>query len=215
MAQENSMTADQASETTAACPANRPDDERKSDAAARGGIHDHLAKAPVPIEEFDLARQLLRSDGVRQAGFRAELLERFTGRAHAPVLFQDGEAHQKQRSATARFFAPKVVSTRYRELMQDLSDRLVKRFRAAGRAELDAMSLEMAVAVAAEIVGLTESDQAGMSERLNRFFAANGSQQGWMSAFMGFVAGQYRMLAFYLRDVRPASVPAAGRGGRT
>jgi cytochrome P450 len=198
------MTLDQASETTAAYPANRPDDERKSDAAARGGIHDHLTKAPVRIEDFDLARQLLRSDGVRQAGFRAELLERFTGRVHAPVLFQDGEAHQKQRSATARFFVPKVVSTRYRELMQNLSDRLVERFRAAGRAELDAMSLEMAVAVAAEIVGLTESDQSGMSDRLNRFFATNGSPQGWLSAFMGFVAGQYRMLAFYLRDVRPA-----------
>jgi cytochrome P450 len=198
------MTLDQASETTAACHANRPDDERKSDAAARGGIHDPLAKAPARIEDFDLARQLLRSDGVRQAGFRAELLERFTGRAHAPVLFQDGEAHQKQRSATARFFAPKVVSTRYRKLMQDLSDQLVERFRSAGRAELDAMSLEMAVAVAAEIVGLTESDRSGMSDRLNRFFATNGSRQGWLSAFMGFVAGQYLMLAFYLRDVRPA-----------
>ena len=83
---------------------------------------------------------------MRQAGFRAELLERFTGRTHAPVLFQDGEAHQKQRSATARFFAPKVVATRYRQLMENLSDRLVERFRSAGHAELDAMSLELAVA---------------------------------------------------------------------
>jgi cytochrome P450 len=194
----------QSSQTTAACLENRPDDERKSDAAAQGGIHDHLANGPVRIEDFDLARQLLRSGGVRQAGFRAELLERFAGRAHAPVLFQDGEAHQKQRSATARFFAPKVVSTRYRELMQDLSDRLVERFRVAGRAELDDLSLEMAVAVAAEIVGLTESDQSGMSDRLNRFFSTNGPPQEWFSALMGFAAGQYRMLAFYLHDVRPA-----------
>jgi cytochrome P450 len=81
---------------------------------------------------------------------------------------------------------------------------LVERFRAAGRAELDAMSLEMAVAVAAEIVGLTESDQSGMSDRLNRFFLTTGSQQGWLSAFLGFVQGQYRMLGFYLCDVRPA-----------
>jgi cytochrome P450 len=96
--------------------------------------------------------------------------------------------------------------------MQDLSDRLVQRFRAAGRAELDAMSLEMAVAVAAEIVGLTESDQSGMSDRLNRFFSTSGSPRGWLSAFMGFAAGQYRMLAFYLRDVRPAI--RARRGAR-
>jgi cytochrome P450 len=192
------------SETTAAFPESRPDDERKSAAAAQGGIHDHLAKRPLHIEDFDLARQLLRSDGVRQAGFRAELLERLAGRTHAPVLFQDGEAHHRQRSATARFFAPRVVATRYRELMQDLSDRLVARFRAAGRAELDAMSLEMAVAVAAEIVGLTESDQSAMSDRLNGFFAANGSRRGWLAAVTGFAAGQVRMLAFHLRDVRPA-----------
>jgi len=120
------------------------------------------------------------------------------------VLFQDGEAHQKQRSATARFFAPKVVATRYRDLMQSLSDRLVAGFRAAGRGELDAMSLELAVAVAAEIVGVTESDRSGMSDRLNRFFAASGSRQDRLSVLMGFVAGQYRMLSFYLHDVRPA-----------
>jgi cytochrome P450 len=181
------------------------DDERKSNASTRAGIPDlSTREKPFCIEDFDLARQLLRSGTVRQAGFRAELLERFTGRAHAPVLFQDGEAHQKQRSATARFFAPKVVATRYRELMVSLSDRLVERFRSAGRAELDTMSLEMAVAVAAEIVGLTESDQLGMSRRLNSFFAASGSQQGWLSAFMGFAVGQYRMLSFYLGDVRPA-----------
>jgi hypothetical protein len=151
-----------------------------------------------------LARELLRSGGTRQAGFRAELLERFTGRAHAPVLFQDGEAHQKQRSATARFFAPKVVATRYRDLMENLSDQLVDRFLDAGRAELDAMSLEMAVAVAAEIIGLTESDRSGMAHRLNRFFATNGSRSNRFSAFMSFVAGQCRMLSFYVSDVRPA-----------
>jgi len=179
-------------------------DERKSEAIAGIGLPDRHAAGAVRIVNFDLARQLLRSGGVRQAGFRAELLERFTGRAHAPVLFQDGEAHQKQRSATARFFAPKVVATRYRQLMESLSDRLVERFRSTGHAELDAMSLEMAVAVAAEIVGLTESDQLGMSGRLNSFFMVSGSQQGWLSALMGFAAGQYRMFAFYLYDVRPA-----------
>lgn len=191
-------------EAATALRLSNQDDERKSEVAADIGIPDRRDVGLVRIVDFDLARQLLRSGGVRQAGFRAELLERFTGRTHAPVLFQDGEAHQKQRSATARFFAPKVVATRYRDLMENLSDRLVERFRSTGHAELDAMSLEMAVAVAAEIVGLTQSDQVGMSQRLNRFFAASGSRRGWPSAFGGFIAGQYRMLAFYLCDVRPA-----------
>ncbi len=68
---------------------------------------------------------MLRSGAVRQAGFKAELLERFNMRR--PVLFQEGEAHQQQRSATARFFAPRVVTTRYRALMSRLSDQLVAR----------------------------------------------------------------------------------------
>ncbi len=178
-------------------------DDRKSARIVGAGVHDGV-NGMICVAEFAAARQVLRSNGLRQAGFRAELLERFTGRKNAPVLFQDGEAHQKQRSATARFFAPKVVGTRYRALMEELSERLVERFRSAGNAELDAMSLEMAVAVAAEIVGLTESKQAGMARRLNRFFDASDPQRGWLSAITAFAASQYKMLAFYLRDVRPA-----------
>jgi cytochrome P450 len=187
-----------------ACPAAAIADQRKSEAAARAGVphlrHDNM----IRIGDYALARQFLRSEGTRQAGFRAELIERFSARTHAPVLFQDGEAHQKQRSATARFFAPKVVGTRYRGLMERLSAQLVERFAATGRAELDAMSLELAVAVAAEIVGLTASDQSGMAHRLNRFFADSGPLHNRFAAFINFVAGQSRLLAFYLRDVRPA-----------
>lgn len=62
----------------------------------------------------------------------------------------------------------------------------------------------MAVAVAAEIVGPTESAQAGMAQRLNRFFDASGPQRGWLASFAVFAAGQYKMLTFYLRYVRPA-----------
>jgi cytochrome P450 len=121
---------------------NKPDgprcnrsDDRKSARSVGIGVHDDN-RDMVCVNEFGVARQVLRSDGLRQAGFRAELLERFAGRKHAPVLFQDGEAHRKQRSATARFFAPKVVATRYRKLMEELSRRLVERFRSTGRAEL-------------------------------------------------------------------------------
>jgi len=155
------------------------------------------------IDSFEAARQILRAEGVRQAGFRAELLERFTGQTNAPVLFQEGAPHQKQRSATARFFAPRVVATRYRELMERLSDELVERFAAGGRARLDDLSLELAVAVAAEIVGLTESSRRGMAERLNRFFATGGAARG-AAALGNFIAGQVRMLAFFWLDVRPA-----------
>lgn len=156
------------------------------------------------VRTFDAARQILRSSGVRQAGFNAELLERFVNRAHAPVLYQEGEPHQKQRSATARFFAPRVVATRYRDLIERTSQDLVQQFRAAGRARLDDMSLELALAVAADIVGLTNSSRANMAARLNRFFSTPPGRRGAFAALGHLALGQFRLLGFYLRDVRPA-----------
>jgi cytochrome P450 len=166
--------------------------------SARGG-----EPSVVKIDSFAGAREVLRSPDVRQAGFNAELVHRFIGPRHAPVLYQDGEPHQRQRSATARFFAPRVVATRYRALMEATSRDLVERFRKAGRARLDDMSLELAVAVAADIVGLTDSPRDRMAIRLNRFFSA-GEQQGTFAAIGNVVRGQLRTLGFYLFDVRPA-----------
>jgi cytochrome P450 len=119
------MARDQVSKEQVSPQSDRFDD-RKSARSVGTGVHDGV-KDMLRVQEFGSARQVLRSGGMRQAGFRAELLERFAGRKHAPVLFQDGEAHQKQGSATARFFAPKVVSTRYRKLMEELSERLRER----------------------------------------------------------------------------------------
>jgi cytochrome P450 len=158
----------------------------------------------LKITSFAAAREVLRSGDVRQAGFNAELVSRFIGRAHAPVLYQDGEVHQRQRSATARFFAPRVVATRYRALMETTSRTLVNRFRTVGRARLDDMSLELAVAVAADIVGLTDSNRHGMAVRLNRFFSAPRRAPGLRTTLRNFVLNQYRMLSFYWRDVQPA-----------
>jgi len=158
----------------------------------------------VRIDTFAAAREVLRCPDVRQAGFNAELVARFIGPAHAPVLYQDGEPHQKQRSATARFFAPRVVATRYRELIERTSGELVARFCAAGRGRLDDLSLELAVAVAADIVGLTESDRVSMAMRLNRFFSAPVSGRGTMATLRQALLGQWRMLSFHWFDVRPA-----------
>lgn len=180
------------------CPYHQGGDERKSAPAPA------TAPGAIVVEKLGLARQILRSDRVRQAGFRAELLERFGRREHAPVLYQAGEAHQKQRSAIARFFAPKIVSGRYRELMERLSEGLIARLRETRRAQLDLMSLDIAVAVAAEIVGLTESPLPRMARRLNRFFTVNAERRNQFSAVTAFVLAQHRVLQFYLWDVRPA-----------
>jgi cytochrome P450 len=157
----------------------------------------------IRIDSFAAAREVLRSGDVRQAGFNAELVHRFIGPRHAPVLYQDGEPHQKQRSATARFFTPRVVATRYCALMEATSRDLVAQFRQSRRARLDDMSLTLAVAVAADIIGLTDSPRDGMAARLNRFFAAPVGQ-GTIRTLRNAMFGQLRTLAFYWFDVRPA-----------
>ncbi len=101
---------------------------------------------------LELASQLLRSGGVRQAGFNAELVARLPQK-NVSVLFKDGDEHRRQRSAVARFFAPAVVVERYRRVMTDMSVRFVDQLQQRRRAALDDMSLDLSVAVAAEIVG--------------------------------------------------------------
>ncbi len=120
------------------------------------------------------------------------------------VLFQEGEEHQKQRVATARFFAPRVVDTRYRELMNTLSDALVGKLQEDGHALLDDMSLDLAVAVAAEIIGLTDSDRARMSQRLNRSLSQGSVPNGRLSLALRLLRSQWRMWRFYRLDVVPA-----------
>src|SRR3954468_12292679 len=82
----------------------------------------------IRIDSFAGAREVLRSGDVRQAGFNAELVHRFIGPRHPPVLHEDGAAQQEQRSAPARVFTPRVVATRYCALMEASSRDLVERF---------------------------------------------------------------------------------------
>lgn len=155
------------------------------------------------VERFGEARAVLRNPEARQAGFLADLVSKVS-LTRAPILYQHGAEHRRQRSATARFFAPRVVTTDYRALMERTSDALIDRFRAAGVANLDDLGLDMAVTIAAEIVGLTDSDQAGMARRLGAL--VTGMPQGgsrWATA-LGFARGQARAMNFLFRDVKPA-----------
>ncbi|CAL77249.1 putative cytochrome P450 [Bradyrhizobium sp. ORS 278] len=176
---------------------------QSSQHASAGAPVGHDGTPVIRIDSFAAARAVLRSGDVRQAGFNAELVHRFIGPRHAPVLYQDGEPHQRQRSATARFFTPRVVATRYCRLMETTSRELVAQFVTARRARLDDLSLTLAVAVAADIIGLTDSSRAAMAARLNRFFAAPVGQ-GAIATLRNAVFGQLRSLAFYWFDVRPA-----------
>jgi cytochrome P450 len=165
---------------------------------------ERMSNEVVRIRGIQLARQILRSDGLRQAGFMAEIANRFTKRGRAPVLFQEGDAHRKQRSATARFFAPKVVATRYRQLMLEQSKRLMKDFRSTGRAQLDSLGLELSVAVTAEIVGLADRWSPGLANRLTSFCNKEQQSSGRLASLSRMGLALYRMLRFFFCDVMPA-----------
>ena len=180
-----------------------PDDPRKSAALANAN-RTHTAGA-VQVGEAAVARAVLRSKHVRQAGFGAESVPAIATLANPPVALLDGEAHRRQRAATVRFFSPVVVTTRYTELMEHTADRLIARFRRDGRAVLEDMSMELSVIIAAEIVGLTDSNQAGMSRRLNAFLGDGNKAR---TDFFGVIRQRFRSfsstLQFLLLDVRPA-----------
>jgi cytochrome P450 len=194
-------------EAMTASPDAFSQDERKTAAVSGYVERPALARAAdgtTLVSDFGLIRRILRGGGTRQSGFGADMMVRFGDLAHTPVLYQEGEAHLAQRAAVGRFFAPKVVATRYRALMERFTDGLLARLRSAGEARLDEMSFELAVAVASEIVGLTDSSRAGMDRRLNRFFSLRIEAKTWLGTVRNFLRAQSRLLNFYLFDVRPS-----------
>ena len=156
------------------------------------------------LRSYRAVRQVLRdADTTRQAGFNAELARRSSLRQ--PVLFQDGAEHREQRTAIARFFTPKTVDERYRTLMTELSEALVDDLRASGSADLDDVSLKLAVEVAARVVGLTDSRRPGMAGRLEAVLSLERlSAAAPAKRALGMLVAQARMWWFYLLDVRPA-----------
>lgn len=119
------------------------------------------------------------------------------------MLFQDGPEHKRYRTAVARFFTPKTVSERYRAMMEALARELIAELVQRGRAELSALSLRLAVQVAAQVVGLTNS--RGMEGRLEAFFRLQRFDGLSRSArVLSGARSQLRLLRFYLLDVRPA-----------
>lgn len=156
------------------------------------------------VRDHALVRQILRGEGTKQAGFNAELIENVPGTTRLPILYQEGQIHHEQRRQTARFFTPKTVSARYRAMMERLVDRLIAQFRRAGRADLSAISMQLAVAVAAEVVGLTDSSVPGLDRRLDAFFTgALAGKGGWLDRVRQQL-NRRRVLWFFYLDVKPA-----------
>ncbi len=170
-------------------------------------------KAPVEqdsrgiwhVRGFEEARVVLRSSATQQAGFKAELVTAGSALTNRPILYQEGKVHQEQRTKTARFFTPKTVSAQYRQLMERVANRLVAYARRQPQVDLTKLSLTMAVQVASQVVGLTNSRRRGLDRRLDAFFEETtvSRHRGVLGRVMQLI-NMRRLLSFYWIDVRPA-----------
>ena len=121
-----------------------------------------------------------------------------------PILYQEGDAHRLQRTQIARFFTPATTSDKYRAFMQAFSDNLIEGLQDRENADLSNVSMLLAVSVAAEVVGLTNSRIPGMSRRIEAFFEQPDMQARGVAKLLDAIRNQWRVMRFYLLDVRPA-----------
>jgi cytochrome P450 len=158
------------------------------------------------VRGFEEARAILRSSSTSQAGFNAEMIGQVPGTDTLPILYLEGKAHQEQRRRAARFFTPKAVSERYRLLMERLADKLTGSLQRSKRADLSRLTLTLAVRVAAEVVGLTNSRLPGMARRLDAFFEEQYTPAGgWRPLALIRALWMHRRVAtFFYLDVKPA-----------
>ncbi len=157
------------------------------------------------IRSFAVAREVLRDEeSVRQGGFGAGAGADRKSRMRPPILYLEGQAHRSQRKATARYFAPKVTES-YRAMMEQLSDQLLAELDTGKPVDLSRLALRMAVRVAAQVVGLTNSSTRGMSRRLETFFAGEPTSFSWTPAsLLRFLRTRTAVLQFFWLDVKPA-----------
>ncbi len=155
------------------------------------------------IRSFDLCRQILRSDGTRQAGFSAEQLGPNIKHMREPILYLEGERHKQLRSQTAKFFTPSTTNTKHKHIMQNLTGELIARLEQKGTADLSQLSLELAVGVAAEVIGLSGSSRQGLAARIGAFAFNPTIIPKWQQKLLRLTAA-YKIMAFFFLDVRPA-----------
>lgn len=185
------------------CPFHTDRDDRKSAVLAAANL------APDPgalaIGEFAGAQAILRDPTMLQAGIGADQVK-VGNPEQMSVFFLDGPAHKQRRSNIARFFTPKAINSRYRRTMDATSERLIAEMRRTGSARLDVISFQLAVEVAAEIIGLTDSNPLAMAERIRKTLDNGGGTyrlKGWRRWIAQSAAVSYAV-QFLLFDVVPA-----------
>jgi len=187
---------------TGSCPAHAGRDDRKSAKLAEANL------APQPgsrmVGGFWAGREILRSPKVRQAGASAAEVD-LSKPDEISFFFLDGPEHRKRRGAVAGMFTPRAILTRHRSVMDRTMDLIVEKL-LRGPQALDELSWQMAVDVAAEIIGLTESDSSeGLARRVKGVLDSSMERKpGWFSGIVFNLTRLIRVAKVWKHDIAPA-----------
>lgn len=154
------------------------------------------------VRGYEHARTILRATATKQAGFSAELTNRLEPQ---PILYQEGKPHHDQRRQTARFFTPKAVSDNYRQLMERYADQMIRVLQRRKQMDLSVLAMKLAVRVAGEVIGLTNSRLPGMDRRINALLSGSDRlTTNKLVRYFNIVRSRLPMLSFFYADVQPA-----------
>lgn len=207
---------------TASCPLHQA--HSNSNILRRAAEREHDSKtarmaaewvAPEPgsrlIQNFSDLRRILQSASSLQSGVEVAPVEQ-SDPTRASIFFLDGDAHAKRRAAIGAFFTGPAIAKLHMPVMQATAEALIAEFKAGGRARLDDLGLRLAVAVAAKIVGLTNSNVDRMAKRIERSSRATMAARGGLWKLLAALLARFYGLQVFYLDVRPAI--AARRGTR-
>jgi cytochrome P450 len=209
-AKSKPMTADSiAMSSGSGCPLQSGRDDRKSARVAAQNL------APPPdarlIKSFGLAREILRSPLSKQAGSGADQIV-IDNPNHVSFFFLDGELHRKRRTAVANYFSTKTIVARYHTIMHRTMDSLIAQLKDKGEAKLDELSFQMAVDVASEILGLTNSgSNLALARRIKGILTrTNFQNQGPIKQLFAKISLGIRAFNFMRKDLKPAVLARRG-----
>lgn len=160
----------------------------------------------MQAQNYDDSRTILKDTAADQAGFLAGHAGNAQGAVHPPVLYMKGDEHTEMRRATAKYFTPTAVNS-YGPMIAKLADDMLAELLRKGEMNLDDLSLRLAVQVASNVVGLTDSRLPGMEKRIEAFVStgldgapdARNRVSPVRDLSMGGAVG-----LFFLLDVKPA-----------
>lgn len=150
------------------------------------------------VRGYAEARDLLKEEMI-QEGFNAEDIRKSGFDA---VLYQHGDPHRQSRAAIAKFFSPTTVQQSHMPLIERTADEIVAELKSTKRANLRALSRQMATVVASAVIGLKPTK--GMIRRLDGMLHSPPLSSHPVLKMLQILQGNYRRFAFLLGDVMPA-----------